>query len=61
LAILAIQLAALARMAFLKKENDAATLAELRYVARYTTTRVCGQHMVPRQPHLSSQALGPPG
>jgi hypothetical protein len=61
LANLALVIAALARMEYLKKEKDSAALAELRHVARYTTPRICGHNVVPRQPRLSTQSVGPPG
>lgn len=61
LANLALMIAALARMEYLKREKDSADLAELRYVARFTTPRIFGRNIVPRRPHLSTQPLGPPG
>jgi hypothetical protein len=60
LAILALMIAALARMEHLKQEKDSADLAQLRHVARYTTPRICGRDVVPRRPRLSPQPLGPP-
>jgi len=61
LAILALMIAALARMEYLKRVKDSAALAELLYVARFMTPRILGRNIVPRRPQLSAQPLGPPG
>jgi len=60
IAILAILIAALGRMLLLKTDKDSTSLAELRHVARDMTPRIRGRNVVPRQPRVSSQSLGPP-